>query len=285
MLQSLLSQIVSELALRYPHASPEDIAGALIKSVETDILLNAIRVMKLPPPPSKMKILLEKKREERRKEKYRTSILEHRMKLTQDLEYLRHKLGHEEVDYPSVRPMLIDGDLDDFTKHRPSLLDASFARGYVERRDGVPLPKDLGFGRSGQRFKLEKSNPYTKGAFEKTMVVQFLIDHEIRDKISSDPLFMDVVRSIEVFVRNYAKHCPVTSSSISVKADPQILTWEKVIVRLTVSGLSLDQKMRLWDDVDVELRKTLHRLASTSDAQERSEIENVTRRLFTHVDL
>lgn len=285
MLRSLLSQIVSEIALKYPQASPEDIANILINSIETEILPNAIRTMVLPPPPSKMKVLLEKKREERRRKKHRASILEDKMELARNFESLKYRLSGEEVDNTSRRSVLMEKGLDDLAMPMYGSLGASSVREYVERRDGIPLPKGAGFSRFGRKLAREKSYPYTRGMFEEETKTKFFIDSEVQNRLLSDPLFMNVVSSIEVFLRDIAGRYPEASFSILKKSDPQIPTWEKIIVKLTIPNSSFDQKMRIWDYIDMGLRRTLCKVAQESYPSRIGEIEDVNRRLFTHVDL
>jgi hypothetical protein len=285
MLPTLLSQIVSEIALNYPQASPEDIANILINSIETKILPNAIRTIVLPPPPSKARMLLERKHEERRRKKYRASILEDKMELARNLESLKYRLSGEEVDNTSRRYVLTEKGLDDLAVPMYGSLGASSVREHIERRDGVPLPKGSGFSRFGRKLAREKNYPYTKGIAEKETETEFFIDSRVQDKLLSDPLFMNVISSIEVFLRNIALRYPEASFSILKKSDPQIPTWEKIIVKLTIPNSSFDEKMRIWDYVDVELRKTLRKMAQESYPSRIDEMEDVNRRLFTHLDL
>lgn len=81
---TLLSHIVAELAMRYPHAVAQDISSTLITSIENEILPDAVRIMSLPSPPSKMRFLLEKKREERRKKRYRKEPLANKKELIEE---------------------------------------------------------------------------------------------------------------------------------------------------------------------------------------------------------
>lgn len=283
-MQSLISEIVSIIASSNPQSSPEDIANMLIYSVETEILPEAIRIMKLPPPPSKMRMLLEMKREERHKRKYRTSILEDKTKLARNFEYIKYKLGNGEAR-TSLRPTIMQGDLDEPAQHAAALFSASYLRKNVEKKDGLPLPKESGFSRFGLRLEREKSYPYAKGVSGKEVETGFSIDNEAQRRLLSDPLFMNIVSSIEVFLRDFARHYPKAHFSISIKNDPQIPMQEKIIVRLAMPDLSFDQKMRVWDHVDIELRKNLQRFARANGASRLDEAESINRKLFTHVDL
>jgi hypothetical protein len=285
MSKSLLSQIVSEIFSTYPNASRDDIVNALASSLEKEILPNAIRAVILPSPPSKMRILLEKKHEERRKIHYRKSMLEDKIRFSQNLDYLKHRLSLEENDDTILKQRVTNGDFDDILLRPYASSSTPSSRRYVAKGERAPLPEALEFERSGSRFGEDKSNPYTKSITEGMIGPQFLIDDEIRDKISSDSLFMAVIASTEIFLRNFAKDHLGASFNVQVKRDLEIPAWEKIIVRLTLPGMDLDEKMRVWDHVDMELRKTLRQIAIKDDPAERERLEEISKRLFTHVDL
>jgi hypothetical protein len=283
-MKSLLSRIVSELSLRNPDVSPEQMVHALFHSLETEIVPSAITAMVIPPQPSKMQLLLETKREERRRKKYRMHRLEHRQELIQYLEYIRYKQGHEETGQASFEPAPDNKSLSSFTPSTYVLDSTPSVREYIQRRDGVPLPKDLGFRRFERRER-EKNNPYTKIAPEMKTTSMLFLDDRVQNKLSSDSLFLDVIMSIELFLRDFARSYSEAVFNISVTNDPQIPTWEKVVVTLTLPSLDMGEKMRIWDDVDVKLRKALRKISQWSDPSSRQEIEDISKRLFTHVTL
>jgi len=285
MSKSLISQIVSEMVSIYPHASRDDIVNALASSLEKEILPNAIRAVILPSPPSKMRILLEKKHEERRKVHHRKSSLDEKMRFSQNLDYLKHRLSLEESDDTILKQRVTNGDFDNLLLRPYVSSNTPSAGKYVSKRESVPLPEALELGRFGSRFRGEGSNPYTKSILEGMIGPQFLIDNEIQNKLSSDSLLMAVIGSVEIFLRNFAKDHPGASFNVLVKRDREIPAWEKIIVRLTLPDMDLNEKMRLWDNVDVDLRKALRKIEIKDAPAERDRLEEISKRLFTQVCL
>ena len=283
---SLLSQVVSELVLRYPSSSFQGITKLLIDSIENDILPDAIRIMKLPRPPSKMQILLERKREERRRKKYRRITLKHKVEVIEDFEHLKYKLGGSEADraFPEAAP--VEGDLDNPALYSSRALAMSFPREDIERKDGIPLRPEVGFSRFREPLEQERSNPSPKGApIGETKAPQFVISKEIRDRIVSDFLFRDIVGSIEIRLREFSRNFPDVSFSISMKSDEEIPMWQKIVVRLAIPTLSFQRKLDVWDQVDAELRDVLHKTTQRVDASKIGEVEAFNKKLFTNVVL
>ena len=70
-----------------------------------------------------------------------------------------------------------------------------------------------------------------------------------------------------------------------MKIDPEIATWERIIVRLAMPSLSIDQKMSLWDDIDKNLRKVLHNIVQADDVKQQAQIEVLNKKIFTRMDL
>ncbi len=152
----LISLIVSDVASRYPNASPEEIADVLINSIQTEILPEAIRGLMLPPSPSKISIALEKKREARRRAKHRYANLEKHMSYVQDMEYVKYHLVRGEVGLTSLSSGLAFGDFDTALMHETSLHSSSITRTFIEKKDGLPLPEDEDLVDSMKNWKKKK---------------------------------------------------------------------------------------------------------------------------------
>ncbi len=281
----LISLIVSDVASRYPNASPEEIADVLINSIQNEILPEAIRGMVLPPPPSKISIALEKKREARRRVKHRYANLEKRMSYVQDMEYMKYHLAPGEVGLTSLSSGLAFGDFDIAVMHETSLRSSSITRTFIEKKDGLPLPEDEGFSRFNEKLEKEKSSLYMKGEQVSSKITEFRIDDKIQERILADSLFLEAISAVEVYLRDLAKSFPDANFSLLLKADREIAEWEKVIVKLAVPSLTINEKMKLWDDVDKKLRMILRDIVPLDDEKQQSEIETLSRKIFTRMEL
>lgn len=285
-MRSLLSQIVSELVGRYPSASSEDISKVLLVAIESDILPNAIRIMRLPRQPSKMQLLLERKREERRPKKYRRIILKQKGELIEDFEFVKYSLNDRETGYSSIEYALGDGDFDDAAMYTSRVLGMSFVREDIERKDGIPLQSEVGFRRFREPLEQERTNPYTKSRPKKEMrTVGFLMSSEIQDKVIADRMFRGIIGSIEIRLREFTRSFPEMIFDISMKKDVEIPSWEKIIVKVTIPNLSLERKLDAWDQIDAELRKVFYETLQRVDASKAEEVDTINKKLLTKVVL
>lgn len=281
----LLSLIVSDITSRHPDASSEEIADALVNSIQTEILPEAIRGIVLPPTPSPISIALEKKREARRKKRHRYANLEKRLSYTQDIEYLKYHLSPAETSLTSSFSGLAYGDFDAAFMPGTSLLSSSITRTFIEKRDGLPLPKDEGFSRFNETREKEKNSLYMKSEQVSLKITEFRIEDKIQGRISVDSLFLEAISAVEIYLRDLAKSFPDASFSLLLKSDPEITTWEKVIVKLEVPSLTTNAKMTLWDEADKKIRTVLRDIAPANDKEQQSKIETISRRIFTRMEL
>lgn len=285
-MKTLLSCVVDELLLRYPQATPQAISQALINSIENEILPMAVKTMKLPPPPSKMQLLLEKKRMERQKKKYRQSTKEKEKTVIEEFETLKYILNGYFNDYTTEEQLLaLDGSFND-SGSRYTFLDTSFHREIIEKYDGISTSPKVGYSRAEKPTEQEKGNPYSKKLFRpEKRPPNFIISREVREKIWADLTIREVVSSIETQLREISTHFPKMAFSIYVKNDEEIPTWEKIIVNLKFPSLDIRKKLELWDKVDAQIRKRILDSTRAIDGSNETELQNINRKLFIHLDL
>ena len=166
------------------------------------------------------------------------------------------------------------------------LLGASFHQENFERNDGIPISPEIGHSRSKKPAEEEKGNPYSKKLFNPEMEkAKFIISNDIQERIFSNIMIKDVVRSIETKLRGFSIRFPKMTFSINVKNDEEIPTWEKIIIGISFPSLEINRKLELWDKIDSEIRAAVLDAGRKVDGSDETELKKFNKKLYVHLEL
>lgn len=288
-MSSLLEEIVAEVRLSSPEASPEEVSEAVVRFIEREVLPEALRKMRMPEPVSPARKWREEMMLRRMKKKHREAVRARREESEQLLlhfDYLKHKLSRIHIDSGSLVRDFFSRDIDDPLRERTISVDTVPAmKRLFLKKDGIPSiePEEV----RNKKEEFSRLMPYTPVPKEEEKEPQiFLIDEIVQNKITSDPIFAENFGLIEKVARTFSATSDFKMGFFaSFRADVEIPEWEKIIINVRVDGLDFDQKMELWDRFDAEVRKTIQERMKTATGLEKEKLEEMNRMFFTNFEL
>ena len=288
-MSSLIEEIVAEVRLSSPEASPKEVSEALVRFIERDVLPEALRKMRMPEPVSPVRRWREEMMLKRLKKKRREAARARREESKQlllDFEYIKHKLSRIYVDTGSLAFDFFSRDIANPLRRRTILVGTvpTMERLFL-KKDGIPTiePEEV----RNKKEELSRLMPYTPILKEEEKEPQiFMIDEIVQNKITSDSIFAENFGIIEKIARTFSATSGFKMGFFaSFRADVEIPEWKKIIINVRVDGLDFDQKMELWDRFDAEIRKTIMERMKTATGLEKEKLEEMNRMFFTNFEL
>jgi len=280
---SPLNEIVSELSRLNPDASSDEICSSVIGQIET-VLTEVLKTIKLPSLPSPAQIRVEEwklgRRGKRSKALRGESSLKRKTTLIQQFEYVKQQLNGHEVDTSLVEPTITYGDLDTVPR---LILHPTSGSAEMERdgtSSGWPALLPGGF-----KEPLRMHTALLQEQREE-LLPRIPLDAEIHNRISTDFLFADVLKAIEVKIRSFVHSHPLKMSfTVSSLRDIEVPEWRKIILGVNAPDMDFDQKMVIWEKVDAEVRQALHEVEQRVNGSDKDKIQAINRNLFIRMKL
>jgi len=101
----------------------------------------------------------------------------------------------------------------------------------------------------------------------------------------SDPLMERISGALEDSLRRFTNGTPFAwNLEMSTESDIELPAWKRFVLRIRVSAEDFDEKLKLWDELDAQIRKKLAELAkeTPTEAQRIAEFDKL---LYLRMDL
>lgn len=280
---TLLDEIIAEVRLHNPSATPQEISDSIAAIIGNEILPEVLKNLTLPKFPSYRSIATAEARST--KGKIRTGTekpinLADRRRIIQQVEHVRTQMSWDGIN--NVKPRI-------YVKDSPSLF-------YTPKTDMLPsieamrkeeLEKKPDFEKETEPRKKETIN----GTFQK-MTKQperniIVLSDTTQEKVVSEPIFEAVFKNIEVQLRNLiASRNLKTEIDVICKSDVEIPSWKKCVLTIhPPSELTFDERMNISTIFDVTIRKTINEMRKDADDTTTDYLKNLNRTMFVHIDL
>lgn len=269
--QTLLSEILNEAANLNPHASPQQILEGFFNILEREVLPSVIRDTSLPTFPSWAKITADMKRM-RVKKKFRPKeTLKEKRSIIQQVEFLR-KLNWDGVD--TATPNIY------FSGHDNLISLPQLGMSFEIK----PAPEKSAVKAPSQEIA---HKPYSSVPFPSRKRNRFSLSNEIQEKIISDTRLENVFRNVEISIRRLIETRNLeTYLDVSSKSDLEIPTWEKYVITVSLPPrMNFDEKMKIWEIIDLTIRGKISDLSKKVDQKTREYLDEINKKLFVHMEL
>ena len=278
---TLFGEIISEVRLHNPNATPQEISEGLTAILGKEILPQILKNLSLPEFPSQRSLATER-RGSRRKQKTAIATspdLDSRRRAMQGIEIVRIKLGWDGGD-----------DL------LPKVYTANSASLYYSPKAELPLVQE-GLGEQLEKDSNRKIDPQstkkeigdgtlqtTPKLIEKNLIT---LSETAQRKIVSDPIFEAFFKNVEVQLRSIIDSRKLeTEIDVICKTDEEIPSWNKCVLEVhPPPDIDFNARMNISTIFDITIRKTINDLKKNADDTTLEYLKNLNRNLFVHIDL
>lgn len=273
---TLVDEMVAQIRLHNPAASPEEISEAIAGILGEEIFPNALKNLTLPQFPSYRVVLAEtKKIKERRGAKASDPTgINYRRKIIQQIEYVRTEMGWDGIDdvTPKIR-----------VTNSPTL-------NYPLKTD-LPQPKEKMKKEIDSKKETEESHKETIHSTNQPMPIKpekdvITLSETAQRKIVSEPIFEEVFKNVETKLRGLIESRNLkTEIDVVCKSDFEIPSWNKCVLKVhPPSNLAFTKRMNISTTFDITIRNTIKDL-KTSSPEATEYLDNLNRNLFVHIDM
>lgn len=280
---TLLDEIIAEVRLHNPGATPQEISDGIAAIIGNEILPEVLKNLSLPKFPSYRSVATAEARSPKGKIRAGTEkpiSLADRRRIIQQVEHVRTKMGWDGTN--DVKPRIYIRDSPSlFGTPRTNLLPS------IEAMRKEELEKKPDFEKENEPHRKETIN----GAFQK-MVNQperniIVLSDTAQQKVVSEPIFEAVFKKIEVQLRNLiASRNLKTEVDVICRSDVEIPSWKKCVLTIhPPSELTFDERMNISTIFDVAIRRTIKEMRKDADDTTTEYLKNLNRNMFVHIDL
>jgi hypothetical protein len=280
---TMLDEIIAEVRLHNPSATPEEISEGIAAIIGNEILPEVLKNLSLPKFPSYRSVATAEARSAGAKIRMGTEKpikLTDRRRIIQQVENVRTQMSWDGVN--DAKPKI-------YVKDSPNLF-------YAPKTDLLPSLEAMRKGELKRKSDSEKEREPRKkgtvnGTFQKMIEQQerniIVLSETAQEKVVSEPIFEAVFRNVEVQLRNLiADRNLKTEIDVSCKSDVEIPSWKECVLTIhPPSDLTFDQRMNISTIFDVTIRKTIAEMGKDADGTTTDYLKNLNRSMFVHIDL
>ena len=270
-------EAIREVISLNPQASQEEISSAVIGYLQSTVA-DAIRDISLPPQQSPVKAALERYRAQRYKIPRRRSVGT-RNALVEELYGLKFSLnGHGYLANTSEEVKKWNGGA--FSDRVTPGLEARLSGG-----QSVTLtPTRLGPGTADRILrKQQRPSPYFSLPEAQNRTFRLTYRDSFADRLSN-PAFEEISRALEERLRDFSERTGLDwDFKISEESDIELPGWKRFVLRIGIAAADFEQRLELWDKLDVEIRQLLTKL-SQDHPEDSGKIRDFGRSLFLRMD-
>jgi len=155
--------------------------------------------------------------------------------------------------------------------------------------DGVPYKRGPAFTSTVDFLeapippvKLPYSGPIADARF--TRVLSFEYDEQWRNRMRDTGLD-EIAKTLERSAREFAEKSQSNwAFTLLEESDPEVPSWKRNVLRIFIDTADFDEKVRLWDQLDKQIRDRL--AAAAGDYPDlRQQVEQFSESLFLKIDL
>ncbi len=260
-----------------PQASQEEISSAVIGYLQSTVA-DAIRNISLPPQQSPVKAALERYRALRYKTPRRRSI-ETRNALVEELYGLKSSLnGHGYLANTSEEMKKWNGGA--FSDRLSPGFEARLSSG----KSATLTPTQLGPGTENRTLrKQQRPSPYFSLPEAQDRTFRLIYHDSFVDRLSN-PIFETISRALEERLRDFTEGTDLDwDFKISEESDIELPGWKRFVLRISVAKGNFEQRLKLWDELDIVIRQLLTEL-SKEHPNDSEKISDFGRSLFLRMD-
>jgi hypothetical protein len=283
---TLLDELVTSALQNNPYRTREELEEGLVQFITQQTLSQSIKHVNLPQLMNPVQL----KYEELRISRYRKSrrdrelnALHARQRLIKNIEKLQGLLNGYEVSnnlIPNEIPFQHattemewrDAEVISDITIKPPFLQSDVL---TQRPTTiVDTPKIL---------ELPPSNAIRPPKQITKLIPIITLDQHIQEKIVSKPTFRNVIKDIEKCIRS-KDEWRTYDFHFSIEKDIELPTWEKTILTIYFKKISFDYMMKLWDEIDLEIRKSIIQTKNQYETLT-DQIDEINTTLFTSAEL
>lgn len=280
---TLLDEIISEVRLHYPNATPQEISEGITTILGKEILPEILKNLSLPEFPSYRSLTISEGSGARGKRKTaiaKSPDLVSRRRAIQGIEDVRIELGWDGGD-----------DL------LPQAYTAGSASLYYLPKAELPLlqekpDKKLGKD-SNRKTDLQPTKKETvNGTFQKILKQSetkdlIILSETAQHKLVSEPIFERIFENIELQLRTLIENRDLrTEIDVVCKSDIEISSWKKCVFQVhPPPELNFKERMKISTIFDITIRKEIQELIKDADPSTTKYLQDLNRNLFIHIDL
>ena len=270
------SDELASLARQDPNATPERVADSVIRYAEkvlTEAFLAVTPPSPAPPVSAKLQALRLRRFPASRRNQTKKR-LEKRDELLGNL-YRLHSLNRHSVsrsNWATIRSLSSNSHILSW----PTPDGVPYKRGpaFTSTVDFLeaPIPP----------VKLPYSGPIADARF--TRVLSFEYDEQWRNRMRDTGLD-EIAKTLERSAREFAEKSQSNwAFTLLEESDPEVPSWKRNVLRIFIDTADFDEKVRLWDQLDKQIRDRL--AAAAGDYPDlRQQVEQFSESLFLKIDL
>jgi hypothetical protein len=280
---TLLEEIISEVKLHNPNATPEEISEGIAAVLDKEILPEILRNVSLPEFPSYRSIAIAEGRGVRGKRKkaiMKSPELVGRRRAIQHVEDIRIELGWDGGDDLMPKAYIADSA----SLYYLPKADLPLVQEELDRQ----LGKDSNLKRDPQPTEKETVNgPFQKFPKQPEMRDLIVLSETAQRKIVSEPIFEKLFKNIELQLRTLIATRELrTEIDVACKSDIEISSWKKCVFEVhPPPELNFDERMKISTIFDIAIRKEIKELTKNADPSTIEYLQSLNRSLFIHIDL
>ncbi len=263
---SVQHQLIAEITDTALDLTPDEVSYQITRIIEKEILPDVITNLKLPNLPSPITVRHEELMEKRYGKRSHASLRQ-KVKFIQDLEKIRTKWNGSAVTDKTLRPSNGHSNQAYIRFFPRTALDVESIKKPVPNEPNVIVRKQM------------SSSPLIKpeDVAKKYKLIEF--NNQVINQIVKNPSFEIFISAIESKFRKIFKQNDL-SFIFSIQTDSFYPTTERTMINIIASTNNFEEKMKLWDKVELVLKSVIDNLNVSDD--ERKEINRNT---FTNIEV
>jgi hypothetical protein len=275
---TVLDELVAEIKLQNPDATPEEIYEVIAVSLSKEILPEVVKSLVLPEFPTYRMVELEQSKRLKVKRKSKNdqfANLGQRRSLIQDIERVRTEMGWDGVN--NMRST-------SFIANSTTLL--------FEPRRNFPMTRKISLRKPDFKEEFEEKEKETIHSTSQQMPIQtekdiFTLSETTQRKIVTEPMFEAIFKKVEMQLRGIIINRALqTEIEVVCQSDLEIPSWNKCILKVhPPSTLGFNEKMNISTLFDITIRNVIKSLKETATPEEANYLQDLNRNLFVHIVL
>src|SRR6266571_3215505 len=250
-----MSEALHEVVSVNPHATEGEISSAVIRYLQSSVA-SAIRNVNLPTPPSPAKAALEKYRALRYRTPRRRSVGA-RNELIEELYGLKLSLnGHGYMTNTGEHLKKWNGG-----SYSDRLTPGLEARLW-SARSTTSTPAQLGLETENMIFrKRQRFSPYHSLTEVEDKTFRLFYHDSFISRLSN-PIYQTISKALEERLRDFSERTGLEwEFGLAEESDIELQGWKRFVLRISVSAGDFEQRLKLWDELDVTIRQLLAELS------------------------
>jgi len=247
-------------------ANLKNYLNIFIDELETDIFIKFFEGLELPELPSPMELkgyeLKERRIPKIAKTIYHKKDPFEKTEIIQELSYLKKALnGHNVNKTIDIESYSSYDNTTEIEKLAEKKKEDSIS---IKKRESKKDLTNLKISKRSKKYSMASDITKEEKSVEQEIVDNIVInfDKKVKELISKDYEFMRFLSQVEVSLYQFYKnHVNNYECFISIESDFEIPNLTKLILSIDVKNLSIDEKLNLWDEIDLFLRDNLGELS------------------------